>query len=238
MSRLRVRYSGKSHVGLKRKVNEDSFIMLPEHQIFVVSDGMGGHEAGDLASSMVIDAIARLDPGLDPAQKMHAVRGALAEANAAIFAESERRGATIGATVVVLVLSEGHWLALWAGDSRLYRLRGGKIEMLTTDHSVVAELVTTGHISWDEAEHHPQSNQITRAVGVSAKLDLGKEHGELVSGDRYLLCTDGLSKYATFAQLERLMTGAPIETLSETLVQLALDGGGADNVSVIIVDVI
>lgn len=238
MSRLRVRYSGKSHVGLRRKVNEDSFIMLPEHQIFVVSDGMGGHEAGDLASSMVIDSIARLDPGMDPAQKMHAVREALQQSNAAIYAESQRRGATIGATVVVLVLSDGHWLSLWVGDSRIYRLRNGEITMLTSDHSVVGELVSSGQMSWDEAEHHPQSNQITRAVGVSDVLEIDKAHGELLSGDRYLLCSDGLSKYATFADLGRLMRGAPIETLSETLVQLALDGGGADNVSVIIVDVI
>jgi serine/threonine protein phosphatase PrpC len=238
MSRFHIRYSGKSHVGLVRSVNEDSIAMLPELQLFAVADGMGGHEAGDLASRIVVDALTILPDGMDPATKMHAIRDALTRAHATIVAEGDARGSTIGATVVALVLADGHWLALWAGDSRLYRLRDGRIEMLTTDHSVVAELVKSGRMSWDEAELHPQSNQITRAVGVGDALDLEKMHGELISGDRYLLCSDGLSKYATFEQLRRAMSGAPIETLAEKLIQMALDGGGADNISVIVVDVI
>lgn len=238
MSPFQLRFSGKSHVGLKRKVNEDSILMLPDQQIFVVSDGMGGHAAGDVASAAVVDAIALLPPGLEAAEKMQAVREALAQANATVHALAEARQTTIGATVVVLVLADGHWLALWAGDSRLYRLRAGQIEMLTSDHSVVAELVLSGRMSWDEAELHPQSNQITRAVGVEAELQLQKVHGELQSGDRYLLCSDGLSKYAGFETLRRILAAAPIETLAEQLIQLALDGGGADNVSVIAVDVI
>lgn len=238
MSSFQIRYSGKSHVGLKRKVNEDSILMLADQQIFAVSDGMGGHAAGDVASAAVVDAIALLPPGLEPADKMQAVRQALAGANDKVHALAVERRTTIGATVVVLVLADGHWLALWAGDSRLYRLRAGQIEMLTSDHSVVAELVLSGRMSWDEAELHPQSNQITRAVGVEPELQLQKVHGELQSGDRYLLCSDGLSKYAGFETLRRILAVAPIETLAEQLIQLALDGGGADNVSVIAVDVI
>jgi serine/threonine protein phosphatase PrpC len=233
-----IRYSAKTHVGLKRKVNEDSILVLPDEQIWAVSDGRGGHAAGDMASQLVIDAIALLPDGMDPSQKMHALREALQTAHRQIVAEAEARDTTIGATVVALFISNNHFLALWAGDSRLYRLRAGRIEMLTTDHSIVAELVSSGKMNWDEAELHPQSNQITRAVGVGDELDLDKVHGEIVPGDRYLICSDGLSKYATFAELERAMTGAPIETVSEKLVQIALDGGGADNISVIVVDVI
>lgn len=233
-----VRYAAKTHVGLKRSVNEDAILVLPEESIWVVSDGMGGHEAGDMASSLVVDSIALLPPGLDAAAKMRALREALTGAHARIVAEAEARDTTIGATVVLLVLSDGHWLALWAGDSRLYRLRNGKIEMLTSDHSVVAALVAQGQMNWDEAELHPISNQITRAVGVGDELELEKVHGEVRPGDRFLLCSDGLSKYATFAELERAMTGAPIETVSEKLIKMALDGGGADNISVIVVDVV
>ena len=152
------RYSGKTHVGLKRSVNEDSIVMLPEQQIWAVSDGMGGHAAGDVASQMVVDAIALLPEGMDPTTRMDA---------------------TIGATVVVLLLTGEHFLALWTGDSRIYRLRDGRIEMLTTDHSVVAELVLNGSMTWDEAELHPQSNQITRAVGVGDELELEKVHGTI-----------------------------------------------------------
>ncbi|MCR8723342.1 PP2C family protein-serine/threonine phosphatase [Frigidibacter sp. ROC022] len=238
MTNFHIRYNGKTHVGLQRKVNEDSILMMPEQQIYAVSDGMGGHEGGDLASRTVVDAITMLPDGMDPATKMHAIREALQSAHRSIVAEGNARGTTIGATVVALVLADGHWLALWAGDSRLYRLRDGQIEMLTSDHSVVAELVKSGRMNWDEAELHPQSNQITRAVGVGDELELEKVHGELLSGDRYLICSDGLTKYATFDQLRRAMVGAPIETLTEKLIQMALDGGGADNISVIVIDVI
>ena len=233
-----IRYSAQSHVGLKRSVNEDSILVLPEQSIWVVSDGMGGHEGGDFASRLVVDSIALLPDDLPPGDKMREMRAALQNAHRAIVAEAESRGSTIGATVVAFMIADGHFVALWAGDSRLYRLRGGEIEMLTTDHSVVAALVLSGQITWDEAELHPQSNAITRAVGVGDDLELDKVHGEILPGDRFLLCSDGLSKYATFAELRRAISNTPIEIISDKLIQIALDGGGADNISVIVIDVV
>ena len=109
--------------------------------------------------------------------------------------------------------------------------------MLTTDHSIVAALVASGQLTWDEAEHHPQSNAITRAVGVGEVLELEKIRGDAISGDRFLLCSDGLNKYATVEELGRRLHGVPIEIVSDNLVQMALERGGADNVSVIVVDV-
>ena len=102
---------------------------------------------------------------------------------------------------------------------------------------LVAELVAAGELTWDEAEKHPQSNAITRAVGVGEDLELDKVRGETEVGDRYLLCSDGLTKYATFDILLKAMTGTPIETVSEKLLSIALDGGGADNISIIVVDI-
>ena len=110
--------------------------------------------------------------------------------------------------------------------------------MLTTDHSVVADLVIAGQMSWDEAEQHPQSNAITRAVGVGDELELDKIRGEVQQGDRFLICSDGLSKYATFAMLEKALTEMPIETVADQLVQIALDGGGADNITAVVVDIL
>ncbi len=235
----RVRYNAKSHVGLKRKVNEDSVLALPDQDIWVVSDGMGGHEAGDYASRLIADTIAMIPPGLDPTARMHALREAIRSAHRIILREAEDRGrGIIGATVAALMLSNGHFLGLWAGDSRIYRLRGGQIEMLTTDHSAVAELVLAGQMSWDEAEQHPQSNAITRAVGVGDELDLDKVRGEVQPGDRFLLCSDGLTKYATFAILRDALSKLPIETVSDRLIQIALAGGGADNISAIVLDVV
>jgi serine/threonine protein phosphatase Stp1 len=235
----RVRFNAKTHVGLKRKVNEDAVLALPDESIWLVSDGMGGHAAGDYASRLIADLIATIPPGLEPAERMRAVRDAIQKAHGLIRAEAEVRGASvIGATVVCLMLADGHFVGFWAGDSRLYRLRNGEIQMLTADHSVVATLVEAGQMTWDEAEQHPQSNAITRAVGVGDDVELDKIRGEIQHGDRFLLCSDGLTKYATFNILENAMRNAPIETVSDTLLQIALTGGGADNISVIVVDVL
>ncbi len=238
-SQSHIRFSATTHVGKRRKVNEDSILTLPEHGIWAVSDGMGGHAAGDFASQAVVDSIAMLDPGLPPSELLQALREAIRRAHVLILREAETRGgATIGATVVTLVVANGHFAAFWVGDSRLYRLQSGSIEMLTTDHSMVAGLVLAGQMSWDEAEHHPQSNAITRAVGVGEELELDKVRGELFPGDRFLLCSDGLTKYATFDMLERVLSSEPIETVADRLQQIALDGGGADNISIIVVDVV
>ncbi len=238
MNRPVIRYSATTHVGRVRKVNEDAILATPETRVWAVADGMGGHAAGDVASRIVIDQLAMLPEGLAPGELMQSVREALHRAHAQIRDEARSRHVdTMGATVVTLVLADGHFVAFWAGDSRLYRFRHGEVEMLTTDHSAVADLVTAGEISWDEAELHPLSNMVTRAVGVGEVLELDKIRGEVQRGDRFLLCSDGLSKYAGFDALRRLVPRAPIETVTDTLLNRALEGGASDNVSIIVVDV-
>ncbi|SDI39218.1 PP2C family protein-serine/threonine phosphatase [Aliiruegeria lutimaris] len=233
-----VRHSAISHVGRVREINEDCLLSLPERQVWAVSDGMGGHAAGDFASQTVVETIVTAPETGDPGERMRAIRAALHEAHARIkdYAISSGLG-TVGATVVVLLLSEAHFMAFWVGDSRLYRLRNAHIELLTHDHSLVGALVEAGELTWDEADHHPQANAITRAVGVGDELEIEKRRGELQPGDRFLLCTDGLNKYIGFDELQAELVASPIETVSQRLVQIALDRGGADNVSVIVVDV-
>lgn len=233
-----IRYSAATHVGHKRKVNEDSILALPDQRIWVVADGMGGHAGGDFASQTVVDSVAMIDPTLQPVELLHALRDMLGKSHERILAESAAQGGvTIGSTVVTFAIAEGHFAAFWAGDSRLYRLQAGEIEMLTTDHSYVAELVLAGELTWDEAEKHPQSNAITRAVGVGDQLELEKIRGQILPGDRFLLCSDGLTKYATFETLRTILSAEPIETVAETLMHLALEGGGADNISIIVIDI-
>jgi len=233
-----IRFSARSHVGLKRKVNEDSVLALPEQNIWVVSDGMGGHAAGDYASRLITDMIATIEPNLPATERMHALRHAIHKAHDLIRDEAAARGVTtIGATVASLMLANSHFVGIWAGDSRIYRLRDREIQMLTADHSLVATLVESGHMTWDEAEHHPQSNAITRAVGVGETLELDKVRGAVEPGDRFLLCSDGLTKYATFRMIEDVMNHEPLETVVDRLIQIALNGGGADNITVIVVDV-
>lgn len=234
-----IRHSATTHVGRVRKINEDSILALPDQKIWIVSDGMGGHQAGDFASQTVVDTVAMMPLDLAPGELMQALRAAFRQAHETIRHEAERLGAgTVGATVVALALTDGHFAAFWAGDSRLYRFRDQRIEMLTSDHSIVAEMVLAGQMTWDEAELHPNSNAITRAVGVGDELEIDKVRGEVQPGDRYLLCSDGLTKYATFETLRRTVTGAPIETVSEKLLKIALDAGGGDNISIIVVDVV
>ena len=116
------RYDARTHIGLKRKVNEDAVLAMPGQNIWVVSDGMGGHDAGDFASRLVTDAVATIADGLDPAQRMQALRDAIQGAHRAILHEAEIRGrGVIGATVAALMMADGHFVALWAGDSCLYR---------------------------------------------------------------------------------------------------------------------
>lgn len=239
MTRPQTRHNVRTHVGLKRKVNEDSVLALPQQDIWLVSDGMGGHAAGDYASGLIADMVAGIPLNLSPGERLGALRDTIKSAHDIIRAEADRRGAdVIGATVVGLILADGHFAALWAGDSRLYRLRDGEIEMLSSDHSVVASLVEAGQMTWDEAEQHPQSNAITRAVGVGDTLDLDKRRGDIMPGDRFLLCSDGLTKYATFGMLKQALSTQPIETIADHLIQIALAGGGADNISVAVVDVL
>ena len=240
MSQLQpYRYNAKTHVGRKRKINEDAVLAMPDRAIWTVSDGMGGHDAGDYASRLIADAIATIPHGLDAAERMHALRRAIQDAHRLITAEAEARGrGVIGATVASLMLAAGHFVGIWAGDSRIYLLRDGEIDMLTTDHSAVAELVLAGQMTWDEAELHPNSNAITRAVGVGDALEIDKVRGEVLPGDRFLLCSDGLTKYATFGILQHELSSQPIETISDRLIQIALAGGGADNITVVVVDVL
>ena len=235
---LRTRHAALTHVGLKRRLNEDAILAMPEAGVWAVSDGMGGHAGGDFASQTVVEAIAALPPG-DAGDRMRGLREAVAGAHAAIRAEAGRRGTDMmGATLVALLLSDHHFAAFWAGDSRIYRLRGGVLEMLTTDHSLVGELVAAGEMGWDEAEDHPQSNVVTRAVGVGDAVDLDKVRGDTEGGDRFLLCSDGLTKYAREDTLRRVLSSVPIERVASDLLEVALAGGAADNVSVIVVDVL
>lgn len=238
VSQTRWRCSSGTHVGHRREINEDAILSVPEGGIWAVSDGMGGHTAGDLASQLVTEALASIPTSVAPVERMRQARAALHKAHDDIQCEALRRGGvTIGATVVVLIVSEQHFVCLWAGDSRLYRLRDGVLHQLSTDHSIVGELIKAGHLTEDEAEHHPHANQITRAVGIGDRLEIDKRRGELARGDRFLLCSDGLTKHVGDTELADLLDQADAERSAETLIQRALDHGGADNVSVIVVEV-
>ena len=231
-------HCAKTDVGLVRKVNEDSMISVPELGMFVVADGMGGHAGGDFASQCIVNRIGQIDQRLPSGEVMKAMRSAILEAHYEILAEAERRGGgTIGSTAVGLILSEPHFACLWVGDSRLYHMRNGNMTQLSRDHSLVNDLLESGQITPEEAVNHPHGNVITRAVGVGDTVEIDKLRGTYEPGDRFLLCSDGLSGFVSDEVIAQYMSTAPITSLCNELIDLALQGGGRDNITAIVIEI-
>lgn len=226
----------RTHVGLRRKVNEDSVLVRTDRGLWAVADGMGGHEAGDVASAMVADALRGLPIvyGLD--EMVESAIEALGRVNGELLALAGDggRSRTIGTTVVGLAIADGQFRCFWAGDSRAYRVRHGQIRRLSRDHSLVQDLVDAGMLNPDEAERHENANIITRAVGVSEQLQVDSSAGEAEPGDLYLLASDGLTRLVDDRELLEELTSAPLEEAADRLIETVLDRGAPDNVSIVI----
>jgi serine/threonine protein phosphatase Stp1 len=226
----------RTHVGLRRKVNEDSLLARTERGLFAVADGMGGHEAGDVASAMVVDALRQLPIvyGLD--QLVESAIGALHHVNRELIelAHADDRTRTIGTTVVGLAIAEGQFRCFWAGDSRAYRLRGGQIRRLSRDHSLVQDLVDAGMLKAEDAEKHESANIITRAVGVAEELQVDSSAGEAEPGDLFLLASDGLTRLVNDEELLDALSSAQPENAADNLIDMVLARGAPDNVSIVI----
>lgn len=223
-------------VGSKRRINEDALLERPDAGLWVVADGMGGHAAGDVASHAVIHPLSLMERPESLSAFVDAVEDVLISVNQQLrdYAQQELGGRTVGSTVVSLLLSARTGVCLWAGDSRLYRLRSGQLSRLSRDHSAVQEMVDAGALSQAEADRHPKSNVITRAVGGSERLFVDAAVFAPEPGDVYLLCSDGLYNEVAEDVIRRKMALAPDEAVRQLLDE-ALHNGGRDNVSIIIV---
>lgn len=231
-------FSTATHVGRVRTTNEDRLLAQPDHGVWLVADGMGGHEAGDFAAQTIVDAAAGMPTCKTFAEQAKVLRQSIFQAHDSIRRATVARGnGPIGATVAAFLMKDQKFQCFWAGDSRLYRLRDDTLKMVTTDHSVVADLVQLGELSWEDARHHPQSNVITRAVGAYRSLELDVCEGSVQPGDRFLLCTDGLNTTVDHEALHATLSDTPLPEAADKLVKLALAGGGSDNVTVIVLDV-
>lgn len=230
----------RTHVGLRRKVNEDSVLVRTERGLWAVADGMGGHEAGDVASAMVTEALRALPIvyGLD--DLVEAAIDSLRHVNHELIklAHSEDdRSRTIGTTVVGLAIAGENFRCFWAGDSRAYRIRHGQIRRLSRDHSLVQDLVDAGMLNSADAEKHESANVITRAVGVSEDLQVDSSTGESASGDIFVLASDGVTRVVDDEELLEELTAAPLEAAADKVVELVLARGAPDNLSMVIVRV-
>ena len=230
---------GKTDVGKARKLNEDSMLVRPDVGMWAVADGMGGHEAGDVASQMVVSTLNEIQLGSSLEKYINDIEDALVNVNKKLIeiAHQGEKPTTCGSTVVVMLAYEKYCAFLWAGDSRLYRIRDNKIIQLTTDHSQVQLYVEQGLISKDEAESHPHANMITRAVGATEDFVLDVDMQEMEKGDRYLLCSDGLTKHIPDLDFEKMLAKGDVEKKCHELIDLTLARGAKDNVTAILVDI-
>jgi serine/threonine protein phosphatase PrpC len=225
-----------SDVGCVRSVNEDAWCERPEIGLWAVADGLGGHSAGDVASRAVVDALARLRAQPELSQMVEFVEHALEETNMRLRALASD-GQTIGSTVVVLAIVGGYAAYLWVGDSRLYRLRGAELRQLTTDHSQVERYIEQGLLRRVDAAGHPQGHLLTRAIGAREQLRVDVDVCAVLPGDRFLLSSDGLEKHIGPEELPTLLAGDPPTVAAKRLVELTLERGATDNVTVCIVDI-
>jgi serine/threonine protein phosphatase PrpC len=225
-----------THPGRVRSQNEDHFVLLPDSGVFAVADGMGGHEAGSLASSTVVDALRTIGVPASAPDLLARLEDRILRANARLRDEARDRGnAVVGSTVVALLVFGGNYAVLWSGDSRLYLVRDGRIAQLTRDHTEAQELVDKGVLRQDEVRTWPRRNVVTRAVGVNEVPELDIDHGSLQPGDIFVICSDGLTAHAADEEILARVRGAGAQQACDDLIALALERGGTDNVTVLVV---
>ncbi|MFC6979837.1 PP2C family protein-serine/threonine phosphatase [Microbulbifer taiwanensis] len=230
------RSAGATHPGYKREQNEDAFWADEQRGIWVVADGLGGHQAGEIASKTVVEEIQR-----SAATDRHYER-ALQRAHALLLGD-EQNTANMGSTAVVVAEDGAYFHVYWVGDSRAYLWTpgegGGQLKQLTSDHSYVQMLVDSGAINTVEAANHPNRHVITRCIGGSTnpKLEIDRVSSPWTSGQRLLLCSDGLSAEVESDQIARVLAdNSDNRRAADLLIAAALDAGGKDNITVQVID--
>lgn len=223
--------------GNVRQYNEDSFIARDDLCLWCVADGMGGHEAGDVASQLIVEMLGKIQARNDLASYVDLIDDTLSEANHQLrmLSREKYNNHTIGSTVVSMIASDRHIAYLWAGDSRVYRVRNRHISQLTRDHSEVQNMVDQGLLLAEEAEAHPAANVITRAMGASDALYLSVGIEETLDGDIYILCSDGLYRDISDQELLQMSLQSDINQICNDMMQLALSREAKDNITTIII---
>jgi len=229
--------AAQTHVGMVRALNEDAMVDRPAIGLWAVADGMGGHEAGEVASGLVAEALNHVETLSSGYAFLDEVRASLLRANHTLVARaaSLSPGSIMGSTVVALLVYGGHYACLWAGDSRAYMLRDMELKRLSRDHSVVQELIDAGNLTPAEAKSYRRSNVITRAVGVQEDFSLDIVEGAIEAGDIFLLCSDGLTGMVADEEIAAILKMRPTSTVAEDLIRLTLERGAKDNVTVIVI---
>lgn len=227
-----------SDTGRLREHNEDSYLSLPSAGVWVVADGMGGHQAGDVASGIITEEIESVGVPVSAQDQRARVSERLDRAHHRILAHSAAMGhVTVGATVVALLIHDAGFVCMWAGDSRIYLMRGGRLSRLTIDHSEAQELLASGTITAEEARNWHRKNVITRAIGIHDGPNYEIVTGSVREDDVFLLCSDGLTEHLRDEELAELLANERLDShqMIGHLIQETLNRGARDNVTCIVV---
>ncbi|NNE58276.1 MAG: serine/threonine-protein phosphatase [Hellea sp.] len=236
MIKYNLESSGMTDVGLKREVNEDAIFVDDALGLWVVADGMGGHENGAFASKTAVDGFRnwQLPQSFDEA--VEAVAQRIHEINTRLVRISKENDVgQMGTTIVALLIRNERFAIIWVGDSRAYIFRRGGLFQLSVDHTHVQDLVDNGLLSLSEAEHHPMGHVLTRALGVQDDVQVDVVQDLVETGDRFLLCSDGLTGPVNNEHIRELVSQGAGSIVTKSLINAAYAGGAPDNVSVILV---
>jgi serine/threonine protein phosphatase Stp1 len=232
---FRFDYGALSHEGRVRTNNEDAFCARPLEGLYAVADGMGGHENGEWASAKIVEHLNAVVLPEDFDAAWTVLGEALHSANADIWNEAESRGLQMGSTVVVLFVRGTRFAILWVGDSRAYLSRDGMLVQLSHDHTQVQEMLDRGLLTAEEAEDHPMSHVLARAMGVRDTVEVDVISDEIAPGDVFLLCSDGLMARVEDSEIAGLLGEHDPDLRVKKLVDLTLERGAPDNVTVVTV---
>ena len=224
-----------THVGRVREHNEDSYLARPDAGIWAVADGMGGLDAGELASATVIQALDSIEAPRSAAELLAWCEQRVVAANSTLYELGRRRRGLIGTTIAVLLTHERHFACVWSGDSRIYLVRNGRIALQSRDHTEVQEMISEGRLSPAEARRWPGRHIVTRAIGVHTAPELEIKDGVLQTADAFILCSDGLTAHVEDGEILELVVNRGAQHACDALVDLTLSRGAADNVTVVVV---
>lgn len=232
---FRVESEGATDVGRVRQLNEDSLLLRQEIGLWVVADGMGGHDAGDFASQTLVAELDKLGQPESARGLLSDMEERVVAANTILRGAARDKGghAVIGCTLASLVIFDDAYACVWSGDSRVYRVRHGKIEQISRDHTEAQELIDRGTLTPEEAKTWPRKNVITRAIGVFDQPELEMVQGRIEDGDVYIICSDGLTEHVEDHEIEELSALRPLTKVVDKLISLTLERGAKDNVTVI-----
>jgi protein phosphatase len=228
--------ASRSHAGRVREVNEDACLEQPGRGLWAVADGMGGHSLGEFASRLAIRSLADLPPPRDLQHYIALAHERLLGANRQLRDEAARRDVQIiGTTIAALLVSQRECACLWAGDSRIYLYRNGRLRQLTRDHSEVEAARSRRARKDDDTLHLPPTNVITRALGAEDTIEMDCGTLPVLDGDVFLLCSDGLTNEVADAAIEQALLPGNCGHASQELLDLALEHGGRDNITAVVV---